>query len=83
LPLIERAAVKLSASIALSQTFVLTVYRHSLRAPERVLTSRLCDCGLTAMAKRWYIIHAYSNFENKVADSIRAHVKLFEEIMQR
>src|ERR1700684_2291350 len=23
------------------------------------------------MAKRWYIIHAYSNFENKVAESIR------------
>jgi len=26
------------------------------------------------MAKRWYIIHAYSNFENKVADSIREQV---------
>ena len=39
-----------------------------------MLTSRLCDCGLTAMAKRWYIIHAYSNFENKVADSIREQV---------
>eukprot|EP01037_Dinobryon_pediforme_P029634 gene29634-33346_t len=23
------------------------------------------------MSKRWYIIHAYSNFENKVAESIR------------
>ncbi|MEP5246903.1 MAG: transcription termination/antitermination NusG family protein, partial [Alphaproteobacteria bacterium] len=23
------------------------------------------------MAKRWYIIHAYSNFEKKVADSLR------------
>jgi len=23
------------------------------------------------MAKRWYIVHAYSNFENKVAQSIR------------
>ena len=22
-------------------------------------------------AKRWYIVHAYSNFENKVAESIR------------
>ena len=24
-----------------------------------------------SMAKRWYIVHAYSNFENKVAQSIR------------
>ncbi|MDF3064014.1 MAG: nusG, partial [Microvirga sp.] len=23
------------------------------------------------MAKRWYIVHAYSNFENKVAQSIK------------
>ena len=39
------------------------------------------------MAKRWYIIHALSNFENKVADAIREQAKhrhldhLFEEIV--
>ena len=39
------------------------------------------------MAKRWYIIHAYSNFENKVAEAIREQAKhrhldhLFEEIV--
>jgi hypothetical protein len=27
------------------------------------------------MAKRWYIIHAYSNFETKVADAIREQAK--------
>ena len=39
------------------------------------------------MAKRWYIVHAYTNFERKVADAIRERAKaaglegLFDEVL--
>ena len=39
------------------------------------------------MDKRWYIVHAYSNFENKVAELIREQAKqrgledLFEQVL--
>jgi transcriptional antiterminator NusG len=39
------------------------------------------------MSKRWYIVHAYSNFEKKVAEAIREHanqrglVDKFDEIL--
>ena len=28
------------------------------------------------MALRWYVVHAYSNFEHKVSESLRERIKL-------
>ncbi|HZP78023.1 MAG TPA: transcription termination/antitermination protein NusG [Pseudolabrys sp.] len=47
----------------------------------------MSDTATTTKPKRWYIVHAYSNFENKVMESIREQAKqrhldhLIEEIM--
>src|SRR6266404_5970475 len=52
-----------------------------------LMERQVAEAAVQGKPKRWYIVHAYSNFENKVMESIREQDKqrglthLFDEIM--
>src|SRR5882762_259711 len=52
-----------------------------------LMERQVAEAAVQGKPKRWYIVHAYSNFENKVMESIREQAKqrglthLFDEIM--
>ena len=55
--------------VAIAAVFFLAVDAVLHRGVQWVLGHR--GLGRQHMAKRWYIVHAYSNFEKKVAESIK------------